>query len=131
MKPIPTPKNVVTHLRAMHDRLNDGWANVDDAWWTTEAAAIIERLVFQRDEADAAKAALKAERDEADAAKAAIIERLVRQRDEARRMYCEEVEHHHETVWNDGEKDFKPIPALDVAQSFGWGYLFAEDKPCQ
>ena len=65
MKPIPTPKNVVTHLRAMHDRLNDGWANVDDAWWTSEAAAIIERLVFQRDEADAAKAMLKAERDEA------------------------------------------------------------------
>jgi hypothetical protein len=65
VKPIPTPKNVVTHLRAMHDRLKDGWANVDDAWWTTEAAAIIERLVFQRDEADAAKAMLKAERDEA------------------------------------------------------------------
>jgi len=65
VKPIPTPKNVVTHLRAMHDRLNDGWANVDDAWWTSEAAAIIERLVHQRDEADAARAALKVERDEA------------------------------------------------------------------
>ncbi len=65
MKPIPTPKNVVTHLRAMHDRLNDGWANVDDAWWTSEAAAIIERLVRQRDEVEAAKAMLKAERDEA------------------------------------------------------------------
>jgi hypothetical protein len=51
MKPIPTPKNVAHHLRAMHDRLNDGWANVDDAWWTSEAAAIIERLVDQRDEA--------------------------------------------------------------------------------
>ena len=65
MKPIPTPKNVVTHLRAMHDRLNDGWANVDDAWWTTEAAAIIERLVRQRDEADAEKVTLKAALDEA------------------------------------------------------------------
>jgi hypothetical protein len=65
VKPIPTPKNVAHHLRAMHDRLNDGWANVDDAWWTTEAAAIIERLVFQRDEAEAARAALKVERDEA------------------------------------------------------------------
>jgi hypothetical protein len=65
MKPIPTPKNVVHHLRAMHDRLNDGWANVDDAWWTTEAAAIIERLVDQRDKAEAARAALKVERDEA------------------------------------------------------------------
>ena len=64
MKPIPTPKNVVTHLRAMHDRLNDGWANVDDAWWTTEAAAIIERLVRQRDEADAALVRMKAERDD-------------------------------------------------------------------
>jgi hypothetical protein len=49
----------------MHDRLNDGWANVDDAWWTTEAAAIIERLVFQRDEAEAAQNTLKVERDEA------------------------------------------------------------------
>ena len=64
MKPIPTPKNVVTHLRAMHDRLNDGWANVDDAWWTSEAAAIIERLVRQRDEADAALVRMKAERDD-------------------------------------------------------------------
>jgi len=64
VKPIPTPKNVVTHLRAMHDRLNDGWANVDDAWWTTEAAAIIEKLVRQRDEADAARAVLKVERDD-------------------------------------------------------------------
>lgn len=51
MKPIPTPKNVVQHLRAMHDRLNDGWANVDDAWWTSEAAAIIERLVRELDNA--------------------------------------------------------------------------------
>lgn len=65
MKPIPTPKNVVTHLRAMHDRLNDGWANVDDAWWTSEAAVIIERLVRQRDEADAEKVTLKAALDEA------------------------------------------------------------------
>ncbi len=65
MKPIPTPKNVVTHLRAMHDRLNDGWANVDDAWWTSEAAAIIERLVRQRDEVEAAQATLKAALDEA------------------------------------------------------------------
>jgi hypothetical protein len=45
---------------------------------------------------------------------------LTAERDEARRMYCEEVEHHHETVWNDGERDFKPLPALDVAKSFGW-----------
>ena len=65
MKPIPTPANVVPQLRAMHDRLNDGWANVDDAWWTTEAASIIERLVRQRDEADAALVRMKAERDEA------------------------------------------------------------------
>jgi hypothetical protein len=49
----------------MHNRLNDGWANVDDAWWTTEAAAIIERLVRQRDEADAEKVTLKAALDEA------------------------------------------------------------------
>jgi hypothetical protein len=48
----------------MHDRLNDGWANVDDAWWTTEAAAIIERLVHQRDESDAALVRMKAERDD-------------------------------------------------------------------
>jgi predicted glycosyltransferase len=48
------------------------------------------------------------------------IERLTAERDEARRMYCEEVEHHHETVWNDGERDFKPLPALDVAISKGW-----------
>ena len=65
MKPIPTPKNVVAHLRAMHDRLNDGWANVDDAWWTTEAAAIIERLVHQRDEAEGVQSALKAALEEA------------------------------------------------------------------
>jgi hypothetical protein len=65
VKPIPTPKNVVAHLRAMHNRLNDGWANVDDAWWTTEAAAIIERLVFQRDEAEAAKNTLQAALDDA------------------------------------------------------------------
>jgi hypothetical protein len=48
------------------------------------------------------------------------IEELRQERDEARRMYCEEVEHHHETVWNDGERDFKPLPALDVAISKGW-----------
>ena len=51
---------------------------------------------------------------------AEVIERLIKERDEARRMYCEEVEHHHETVWNDGERDFKPLPALDVAISKGW-----------
>jgi hypothetical protein len=45
---------------------------------------------------------------------------IAKERDEARRMYCEEVEHHHETVWNDGERDFKPLPALDVAISKGW-----------
>jgi hypothetical protein len=65
VKPIPTPKNVVTHLRVMHDRLNDGWAHVDDAWWTMEAAAIIERLVFQRDEAEGVQGALKAALEEA------------------------------------------------------------------
>jgi hypothetical protein len=65
VKPIPTPKNVVTHLRAMHDRLNDGWANVDDAWWTSEAATIIERLVRQRDEADATLVRMKIERQDA------------------------------------------------------------------
>jgi hypothetical protein len=68
VKPIPTPKNVAHHLRAMHDRLNDGWANVDDAWWTSEAAAIIEKLVRQRDEAEAMqntwKAALNSARRE-------------------------------------------------------------------
>jgi hypothetical protein len=74
VKPIPTPKNVVTHLRAMHDRLNDGIAFVDDAWWTSEAAAIIEKLVRQRDEADAEKATLKAERDEA---RMELVSRLV------------------------------------------------------
>jgi hypothetical protein len=65
VKPIPTPKNVVTHLRAMHDRLNDGWANVDDAWWTTEAATIIEKLVRQRDEAEGVQNSLKAALEEA------------------------------------------------------------------
>jgi len=49
-----------------------------------------------------------------------IVKELTAERDEARRMYCEEVEHHHETVWNDGERDFKPLPALDVAISKGW-----------
>lgn len=57
---------------------------------------------------------------------AEVIERLIKERDEARRMYCEEVEHHHETVWNDGERDFKPLPALDVAISKGWD-CFKED----
>ena len=76
MKPIPTPKNVVSHLRAMHDRLNDGWANVDDAWWTTEAAAIIERLVHQRDEAEAARDALKVERDEARRLLKAVVDMM-------------------------------------------------------
>ena len=65
MKPIPTPTNVVTHLRAMHERLDAGWSSTDDAWWTTQAAIIIERLVRQRDEAEAAQNTLKAERDEA------------------------------------------------------------------
>ena len=50
----------------------------------------------------------------------------LRERDEARRMYCKEVEHHHETVWNDGERDFKPFPSLDVAISKGWD-CFKED----
>ena len=50
---------------------------------------------------------------------------------EARRMYCKEVEHHHETVWNDGERDFKPFPSLDVAISKGWDCFQQEDKPCQ
>jgi hypothetical protein len=58
------------------------------------------------------------------------IERLTAERDEARRMYCKEVEHHHDTTWNDGERDFKPLPALDVAKQNGW-YFFKEDKPCQ
>jgi hypothetical protein len=65
VKPIPTPTNVVTHLRAMHERLDKGWSSTDDAWWTTQAAIIIERLVRQRDEAEAAQNTLKAERDEA------------------------------------------------------------------
>ena len=50
----------------------------------------------------------------------------LRERDEARRMYCKEVEHHHDTTWNDGERDFKPLPALDVAISKGWD-CFKED----
>jgi len=50
----------------------------------------------------------------------ADIDHLTAERDEARRMYCKEVEHHHETVWNDGERDFKPFPSLDVAISKGW-----------
>ena len=54
------------------------------------------------------------------------IEELRKERDEARRMYCKEVEHHHETVWNDGERDFKPFPSLDVAISKGWD-CFKED----
>ncbi len=53
---------------------------------------------------------------------------LVAERDEARRMYCEEVEHHHETVWNDGERDFKPLPALDVAISKGWDCFKQENN---
>jgi predicted glycosyltransferase len=52
----------------------------------------------------------------------------LRERDEARRMYCEEVEHHHETVWNDGERDFKPLPALDVAISKGWDCFKQENN---
>ena len=56
----------------------------------------------------------------------ARICQLERERDEARRMYCKEVEHHHETVWNDGERDFKPLPALDVAISKGWDCYKAE-----
>jgi predicted glycosyltransferase len=59
---------------------------------------------------------------------AEVIERLIKERDEARRMYCEEVEHHHETVWNDGERDFKPLPALDVAISKGWDCYKEDDK---
>ena len=51
---------------------------------------------------------------------------LTAERDEARRMYCKEVEHHHDTTWNDGERDFKPLPALDVAISKGWD-CFKED----
>jgi hypothetical protein len=65
VKPIPTPTNVVKQLRSMHDRFNDGWAYVDDAWWVTEAAAIIERLVFQRDQAEAENVKLKAALNEA------------------------------------------------------------------
>lgn len=53
---------------------------------------------------------------------------MQRERDEARRMYCEEVEHHHETVWNDGERDFKPLPALDVAISKGWDCFKQENN---
>ena len=51
---------------------------------------------------------------------------LTAERDEARRMYCKEVEHHHDTTWNDGERDFKPLPALDVAKQNGWD-CFKED----
>jgi hypothetical protein len=54
------------------------------------------------------------------------IERLRKERDEARKMYCKEVEHHHDTTWNDGERDFKPLPALDVAKQNGWD-CFKED----
>jgi hypothetical protein len=78
VKPIPNPKNVVQNLRAMHSRLNDGIAFVDDAWWTSEAAAIIERLVFQRDEADASKARMVAERDETIKRMTAALEATVK-----------------------------------------------------
>ncbi len=56
------------------------------------------------------------------------LSNLIAERDEARRMYCEEVEHHHETVWNDGERDFKPLPALDVAISKGWDCFKQENN---
>ena len=56
------------------------------------------------------------------------LERMQQERDEARRMYCKEVEHHHETVWNDGERDFKPLPALDVAKQNGWDCYKEDDK---
>ena len=87
-----------------------------------QATVEIERLRAERDDA----------RDQAerwgDDAMRLLNERNAaqRERDEARRMYCEEVEHHHETVWNDGERDFKPLPALDVAISKGWD-CFKED----
>ena len=54
------------------------------------------------------------------------VERIRADCDEARKMYCKEVEHHHDTTWNDGERDFKPLPALDVAKQNGWD-CFKED----
>ena len=54
------------------------------------------------------------------------LDEMRKERGEARRMYCKEVEHHHDTTWNDGERDFKPLPALDVAISKGWD-CFKED----
>ena len=50
----------------------------------------------------------------------------LRERDEARRWICEEIAHQHETVWNDGERDFPPLLAVDVAISNGWD-CFKED----
>ena len=54
------------------------------------------------------------------------IQRLTTERDEARRWICEEIAHQHETVWNDGERDFPPLLAVDVAISNGWD-CFKED----
>ena len=51
---------------------------------------------------------------------------LTAERDEARRWICEEIAHQHETVWNDGERDFPPLLAVDVAISNGWD-CFKED----
>jgi hypothetical protein len=74
VKPIPTPTNVPMHLRAMHDRLNDGWARADDAWWTSEAATLIESMSLDA-------RAMKSELDKA-----------IQERDRARAWWCMNME---------------------------------------
>jgi len=50
---------------------------------------------------------------------AEVIERLIAERDEARRMYCGRV-----------SRDVR-LDAFDIAKNHGWDCLPREDEPCQ
>ena len=49
---------------------------------------------------------------------AEVIERLIKERDEARRMYCGRV-----------SRDV-PLDAFDIAKNHGWDCFPQEDEPC-
>lgn len=60
-----------------------------------------------------------------------LNKRLLKERDEARRMYCKAVADHYEYACNAELDGAGPYTQKDVAKDEGWDCFKEDGKPCQ